>query len=351
MKKKQNKKKKFSLVIKSREDDFNTEYRKFQQTNNSISILKKFEDDKEFMLAFQNEFIEAPTFPDVSKYWEGLFSKEKIDATFLNLKGIDTTKKNFPSENELLQESNEFNKLIAKKKAPKECYTHKITETNTYKQFKVIEDILNRFKEMSGFDNSANSLLQQAEEFGKGLISEIQNIHYEPIKIKIIETIIKDNENNNSFTKWYINNNFNKKEFDDNYAKAKMYLDNYLKNYLETQNQKVKTEKLNEAKEIDICLKDFLFNPSDKHKLPIIAEKFKNEKGKSMAIAIYLLRDLKILNYEINSKTKSRTKLTKLLNPDIKMSGVNMFFNSNTYELQNPHDDDLNPIKQWLNGL
>src|SRR5690554_7848094 len=99
MKKKQNKKKKFSLVIKSREDDFNTEYRKFQQTNNSISILKKFEDDKEFMLAFQNEFIEAPTFPDVSKYWEGLFSKEKIDATFLNLKGIDTTKKNFPSEN------------------------------------------------------------------------------------------------------------------------------------------------------------------------------------------------------------------------------------------------------------
>lgn len=100
-----------------------------------------------------------------------------------------------------------------------------------------------------------------------------------------------------------------------------------------------------------LCIEDFLFNPSDNHKIPLIVEKFKNEKGKSMAIAIYLLRELNIFNYELNSKTKGRANLTKLLNPNIRMNGVNMHFSSNTYDLQSLHDDDLNQTRQWLNGL
>ena len=125
-----------------------------------------------------------------------------------------------------------------KNKLPKECYIHQIEETNIYKQFRAIEDIYNRFKEMKGFDSSADSLRQQAEEFGKGLISEIQNINYEPIRTKVIELVVNDKDNIYSYTKSRFNKNFNKKEFEDNYAKAKMYLDNYLTFFIEEKQTK-----------------------------------------------------------------------------------------------------------------
>lgn len=102
---------------------------------------------------------------------------------------------------------------------------------------------------------------------------------------------------------------------------------------------------------VNLDLKDFLVNPLDEDKLPKIKQKFENSTGKSMAIAIYLLRKLNILTYEINSKTKGRKNLAELLNPNIKMNGVNMFFEPGTYELKNAFDDDLDPIKKWLNSL
>lgn len=345
-------KEKFTLKKKSIEDEFKTEYRKVQQLlNTTVHLAISFENDNDFMLAFQNEFSEAPKIPDVSKYWIGLYSKQKVDEVFLIQKGILEKEKTTLTETKLLEKRKEFFELVTKNKAPKECYTHNIKETNIYKQFKAIEEILNRFKEMKGFDTSVDSLVKQAEEFGKGLISEIQNINYEPIRNRIIEVIIKDKENFNSYLNGYNNRNFKAQEFNDNYAKAKMYLNNYLKQILETKNQQVKTEKLDESKNINISLEDFLFNPSDKHKIPLIVEKFKNEKGKSMAIAIYLLKELNIFNYELNSKTKGRANLAIFLNPNIKMNGVNMHFTSNTYNLKSLYPDDLNQTKQWLNGL
>lgn len=102
---------------------------------------------------------------------------------------------------------------------------------------------------------------------------------------------------------------------------------------------------------VNLDLKDFLVNPPDEYKLPKIQQKFNKAKGKEMANAIYLLRYLGILTYDINSKTKGRGNLAKLLNPNIKMNGVNMFFVPGTYELKNAFDDDLDPIKKWLNSL
>lgn len=234
-------KEKFTLKKKSIEDEFKTEYRKVQQLlNTTVHLAISFENDKDFMLAFQNEFSEAPKIPDVSKYWIGLYSKQKVDEVFLIQKGILEKEKTTLTETKLLEKRKEFFELVTKNKAPKECYTHNIEETNIYKQFRIIEDILKRFKEMKGFDSSADSLLQQAEEFGKGLISEIENINYEPIRTKVIEIIVADKDNEYSYFKSHVNINFNKKEFDDNYAKTKMYLNNYLRKYLETQVSTIK---------------------------------------------------------------------------------------------------------------
>lgn len=109
--------------------------------------------------------------------------------------------------------------------------------------------------------------------------------------------------------------------------------------------------KTNEKDKVDLYLKDFLVNPPNEYKLPEIQQKFNKAKGKEMANAIYLLRHLGILTYDINSKTKGRKNLAELLNPNIKMNGVNMFFEPGTYELKNAFDDDLDPIKKWLNSL
>ncbi|MDM1407438.1 hypothetical protein [Myroides sp. DF42-4-2] len=231
----------FNFTPKSIEEEFNTEYRKIQQLGNTfINLFRSFEDDNEFMQAFQNEFSNTALKPDVSKYWIGQFGEENVNATILKLKGIQSNIEKVPSEKELNDESRKFYNLIGEGKEPKKCYTHIIVETNIYQQFRNIENILNSFKEMKDFDISTDSLLQQAKEFGEGLISEIQNLNYEPIRTKIIETIINDKENINSHLNGFLNNNFNKKEFEDNYAKAKMYLDNYLKIYLETQVQTIK---------------------------------------------------------------------------------------------------------------
>jgi len=225
----------FYLDLLTIKEEFNQEYKRLEPFGKSLSLSKSFEEDENFMLAFEEEFSRTSTKPDLDKYWIGLFTKKKLDEYILIQKGIIQNKKTTLTETILKVKEIEFNELSRKNKLPKECYIHQIEETNIYKQFRIIEDILNRFKEMKGFDNSADSLLQQAEEFGKGLVSEIHNINYEPIRNKIIEVIINDKENINTFIKGYINNNFNKKEFEDNYRKAKMYLDNYLITYLETQ--------------------------------------------------------------------------------------------------------------------
>ncbi|QBK77378.1 hypothetical protein QK342_13990 [Myroides odoratimimus] len=330
----------------------NEDFKKaYNDLMNKSSLFIEFENDIAFMSEFQNEFSKTDTTPNVHKYLRLIYTEKQILSTIYKSHGIDSRGEYTPLESELDKRKNQLYKLINDSKEPKECYTHKIEETNIYKQFKAIEEILNRFKEMKGFDTSVDSLVKQAEEFGKGLISEIQNINYEPIRNRIIEVIIKDKENFNSYLNGYNNRNFKAQEFNDNYAKAKMYLNNYLKQILETKNQQVKTEKLDESKNINISLEDFLFNPSDKHKIPLIVEKFKNEKGKSMAIAIYLLKELNIFNYELNSKTKGRANLAIFLNPNIKMNGVNMHFTSNTYNLKSLYPDDLNQTKQWLNGL
>lgn len=241
---------KFNLVTKSIEEEFDFEYNKVKSLRNTtINLAIYFENNREFMSAFKNEFSLTSTKPDVAKYWIGLYTKKKVDEVFLIQKGIIKNNNNTLTETKLLEKRNEFFELVSKNKAPKECYTHKIEETNIYKQFRAIEEILNRFKEMKGFDTSVDSLVKQAEEFGKALISEIQNINYEPIRDRIIEVIIKDKENFNSYLNGYNNRNFNSKEFDDNYAKAKMYLDNYLKIYLDTQRQTIKEN--NQSKTIE----------------------------------------------------------------------------------------------------
>nr|WP_317633170.1 hypothetical protein [uncultured Flavobacterium sp.] len=237
----------FHLDMLTIKEEFNEEYKKLQPFGKSLRLAKSFEDDDDFMLAFEEEFSRTSTKPDLDKYWIGLFTKKKLDEYILIQNGIIQDKKTTLTETLLKKKEIEFNELSNKNKLPKECYIHQIEETNIYKQFRAIEDIYNRFKEMKGFDSSADSLRQQAEEFGKGLISEIQNINYEPIKNKIIEVIINDKQNDTAYTNGFFNNNFNKKEFDDNYAKAKMYLDNYLSKYLDTKNQHIKTEKLIES--------------------------------------------------------------------------------------------------------
>src|SRR5690554_1324997 len=73
-------------------------------------------------------------------------------------------------------------------------------------------------------------------------------------------------------------------------------------------------------------LSDFLHDNAYLDKLPKIKEKFKNADGKEMASALYFLHKMNILNYEINSHSKGRKNLAKLLNPEIKMSGVNKYF-------------------------
>jgi hypothetical protein len=51
------------------EKDFEKEYRKMQQMGDtSIYLLKSFEDDKNFMDAFQKQFQEAPLIPDASNF-------------------------------------------------------------------------------------------------------------------------------------------------------------------------------------------------------------------------------------------------------------------------------------------
>lgn len=210
--------------------------RKYNDLSNKGYLLSQLENDVDFMSAFQDDFRKTDMEPDVNKYWRLIYTKEQLDACISNLHNFETTILHFPLESELIARKIEFYNKIKEGKEPKDCYTHKIEETNIYKQFRAIEDIYNRFKEMKGFDSSADSLRQQAEEFGKGLISEIQNINYEPIKTKVIETIVSDKDNIHSYIKSRSNiNKFNKIEFEDNYAKAKMYLDNYLKKYLETE--------------------------------------------------------------------------------------------------------------------
>ncbi|MDM1060844.1 hypothetical protein [Myroides odoratimimus] len=219
----------------------NEDFKKaYNDLMNKSSLFIEFENDIAFMSEFQNEFSKTNTTPNVHKYLRLIYTEKQILSTIYKSHGIDSRGEYTPLESELDKRKNQLYKLINDSKEPKECYTHNIKETNIYKQFKVIEEILNRFKEMKGFDTSVDSLVKQAEEFGKGLISEIQNINYEPIRNRIIEVIIKDKENFNSYLNGYNNRNFKAQEFNDNYAKAKMYLNNYLKIYLETQVQTIK---------------------------------------------------------------------------------------------------------------
>ena len=233
------------------EKDFKTEYRKVQRMGNtSISLLRNFENDTPFTDAFQKEFAAAPLFADVSKYWGLFYTDDQMEAGFEEMDKMIIPKKSggemvmadFVSttqfESHLNELKNEFYQLITHGKAPKSCYTHNIKETNIYKQFAAIEDKFKAFKEMKNFNPSTNSLLLQAEQFGQGIISEIEKIDYEPIREKIISTIINDAENIyihlpkivDSITN--TTSDFSEKDFAANYSKAKMYLNNYLKKYL-----------------------------------------------------------------------------------------------------------------------
>lgn len=253
------------------EKDFTTEYRKMQQIGNtSISLLKDFENDKPFIAAFQNEFAAAPLFADVTKYWRLFYNDEQMEAGFVQVdRGIPI--KIYPDsaadlvqrtsfENHLNDLKNEFYQLVTGGKAPKSCYTHNIHETNIYKQFKSIEGEFKGFKEMKNFDYLTNSLLMQAEQFGQGIISEIEKINYEPIRGKVITTIINDTDNIYTYLPKIVDsitknsNDFNEKDFAANYSKAKMYLNNYLQKHLSVEeakannNQQPKSNAKQEAK-------------------------------------------------------------------------------------------------------
>lgn len=251
----------FAETHESIDSDFKTEYRRVQQMGNtSITLLRNFEKDNPFMDAFQKEFAEASLFADVTKYWRLFYNDKQLNEGFQEMDKMIAPKKGAGKnimadfiprtqfEDHLNELENEFFDLVYDGKAPKSCYTHNIQETNIYKQFKAIEDTFNRFKEMKNFDPSPNSLLNQAEQFGQGIILEIQKIDYKPIREKIIEVIINDAENIHYYLPKIVDNitnsqsvNFDEKAFSENYAKAKMYLNNYLSKY---QNEQDKIEAL-----------------------------------------------------------------------------------------------------------
>lgn len=97
-------------------------------------------------------------------------------------------------------------------------------------------------------------------------------------------------------------------------------------------------------------LTDFLHNEQYRDKLPMIAKRFKNAKGKEMATVIYLMDRMDILKYEYGSKTKGRKQLAELLNPIVKMNGVSKYFRPNTKET-NVLEADLKTLREWLSGL
>lgn len=115
--------------------------------------------------------------------------------------------------------------------------------------------------------------------------------------------------------------------------------------------EQIHKELSNNTKEPEqLKLSDFLHDSTHFDKLEKIKEKFQNSKGKEMASALYFLHKMNILNYEINSHSKGRENLAKLLNPEIKMSGVNKYFitgeNKLTYR-----EEDFTHLKEWLSGL
>ena len=109
----------------------------------------------------------------------------------------------------------------------------------------------------------------------------------------------------------------------------------------------------------EISLSDFLNNKSDKDKLIQIQKDFKNYKGKSMAILIYLLQEeFKIINIISNSKTHSRKQFIQLFKDDSsfnKYQAINKYLNPYSGELNlstnNDFDADFITIKEKLTKI
>lgn len=231
-------------------DDFRTEYRKTQQMGNtSIELLRKQEQNIEFMMAFRKEFYNAPKLADVTKYWRKFFMDQQISDGLKEKRntGAAISGKNIMAnfvavsalEEALGTLSREFEQMIVTNKIPRSCMTNNIQKTNIYRQFKAVQDLLNDFKEMKDYSPSSNDLLRQAQEFGLSIIREIEKIAYEPIRKEVAKVIITDGENiylslpsivaNITGTK---SDAGSRDKMEKDYRKIKMHLDNYLSNYL-----------------------------------------------------------------------------------------------------------------------
>lgn len=262
------------MATKNVNNDFKTEYRKVQQVGNTqVQLLCEFENDAEFMKAFEAQFEAAPKLPDVSKYWRKHYTESEITKLIRSNKAAP-----------LYDLRNEFNTLISEDNVPKDCFTNDIKQTNIYAQFKAIEDIFNSFKEMKDFEFTENRLVPRAEQFGLGIISEVEKIDYKPIREKVISTIINDKGNININLPEILDNRIKNDDFAAKYLKAKMCLDNFLSRYLKQQEsgtakpQQTETKRERETQgavnEYLKSLKEAFNNDADYHQANTFIENF-----------------------------------------------------------------------------
>lgn len=150
--------------------EFERELEKLQQFGNTQSyLIGALKDNSIFRECLFDEFKQAPEKKDVSKY----------------LSQFNTDKK---KETELNAMIREFYSLI---ETPKEFYTHDITKTNIYQNFKDIEAVLCQMMET----------MREPEKIAKIICNIVETLHPE-IKKLVIDTLIRDNEN------IYLNRNF-----------------------------------------------------------------------------------------------------------------------------------------------
>jgi hypothetical protein len=130
---------------------------------------------------------------------------------------------------------------------------------------------------------------------------------------------------------------------------------------LEKQNNIIEVESIkpeSKIKEKQITdFKTFFNKDFDENKIQKIKDKFKDLNGKKLAHLIYLLQsERKLINFYLRDDTLARKHFIQALteNKNVRTSGLDNFFESNSIELKDPHfakDSGYTSIKNQLEAI
>lgn len=252
--------------------DFNRELEKVKNGEKHSILIEALVNEPTFIDCLFDEFKQTPLKKDVSKY----------------LSQFNTDKE---KEKELNAMIKDFYSL---KETPKEFYTHDITKTNIYQNFKAIEAVTRELRQ---------TMIEPEKK--AEIISNITATLHPNIKKLVINTLIKDNDN------IYLNLNFvfgNGKRATQNEKEkwefVKVVFNDKLNEYLfntKTKEKKGLTGSIGRPK---VEVKEAIYYLHSKALLPYLIKNYSNVKPKIFNHLILVLKELNQLKEATNIEYK-----------------------------------------------